>query len=276
MSERITVDRIRAKKRKGERISVLTAYDALTARAIDQAGIDVILVGDTLGEVFQGHETTVPVKMDHAVYHTEIVARSAKRALVVGDMPFMSYTLGLVDTCINAGRLVQDAGATAVKLEGGVNRCEVVRRIIDCGIPVMGHVGLLPASINTCGVYKIQGKTLESGRAVLEDALALEEAGAFAVVLETVTASLAKVITERLEIPTIGIGSGPHCDGQVLVTPDILGYETGRTLKFVRQYDSFGERMLKAFEAYGREVAEGAFPDESTTFEEEDVDWSRL
>lgn len=276
MAGRITAASLREMKSRGEKIAMLTAYDALVARAADAAGLDVILVGDSLGEVVQGRDSTLPVTLEAALYHTEIVARCARRAMVVADMPFMSYGVSVEETTRAAGRLVQEAGAAAVKLEGGAIRAAEVRRIVDCGIPVMGHVGMLPTWIHRYGTYRVQGKTLPAGQAILEDALALEEAGAFAIVIEVVPPSLARAITGRLAIPTIGIGAGPGCDGQVLVAADLLGYDTGRSTRFVRKYESFGARMAEAFARYAAEVREGSFPDESTSYPDGDVDWSRL
>ena len=255
---------------------MLTAYDALLARAVDAAGVDSILVGDSLGEVVQGHESTLPVTLQAMLYHTEIVARCAERAMVIADMPFGSYGASVVDTCKNAARLVQEAGAAAVKMEGGAIRADEVRAVSRCGIPVMGHIGFLPTWINRYGAYRIQGKTLEAGQALIEDALALQDAGAFALVLEVIPPTLAEIITRRVEIATIGIGAGPHCDGQVLVTADLLGFDTGRSTRFVRRYDSLGERTRDAVSRYCRDVCEGQFPDAETSYSDQDVDWSRL
>ncbi len=276
MADKVTVATLHDKKTRGERVAMLTAYDALVARAADAAGVDVVLVGDSLGEVVQGHDSTLPVSMDALAYHTEIVARCISRAMVVADMPFMSYGVSVEETLRNAGRLVQSAGAAAVKLEGGAIRASEVRSIIDCGIPVMGHVGTLPTWIHRYGAYRVQGKTLDAGRAILEDALALEEAGAFAIVIEVVPPSLARIITRRLSIPTIGIGAGPHCDGQVLVTQDLLGFDTGRSTKFVRRYGNLGAQMAEALAHYCKDVREGQFPDASTFYSDGDVDWSTL
>ncbi|MBE7559081.1 3-methyl-2-oxobutanoate hydroxymethyltransferase [bacterium] len=276
MSSRVTVATLREMKAKGERITMLTAYDALVARAVDAAGVDVILVGDSLGEVVQGHDSTLPVRLRETLYHTEIVARCVRRALVVADMPFLSYGVTVEATVRHAGLCVKEAGAAAVKLEGGALRAEEVRRLADCGIPVMGHVGTLPSWIHRYGAYRVQGKTLEAGRAILEDALALEAAGAFAVVIEVVPPGLARVITRRLSIPTIGIGAGPHCDGQVLVTQDMLGFDTGRSTRFVRRYETLGARMAEAISRYAAEVREGRFPDATTSYSDGDVDWGSL
>jgi len=220
---RITINRIKEMKQKGEKISMLTAYDYTTAKIIDEAGIPLILVGDSLGMVVLGYESTIPVTMEDMLHHTKAVVRGTKQALVIGDMPFMTYQVSIEDTLRNATRFIQAAGAQAVKLEGGRTVADKIRRIVDCGIPVMGHIGLTPQSIHQFGGFKVQGKTSEAASRLLEDARAVAEAGAFAVVLETVPAPLAKLITDEISIPTIGIGAGIGCDGQVQVINDILG-----------------------------------------------------
>ena len=253
-------------KQKGEKFAMLTAYDYLTAKIIDEAGIPLILVGDSLGNVVLGYESTIPVTMEDMLHHTKAVTRAAKSALVVGDMPFMTYTISVEDALRNAARFMQEAGAQAVKLEGGVTVAETVKRIVDAGIPVMGHIGLTPQSINQLGGFKIQGKTPEAAKKLLDDAVALEQAGAFAVVLETVPAPLAALITQKLSIPTIGIGAGAGCDGQVQVVNDVLGLTTGFVPKHAKQYAKLAETIKTAVTEYQNEVKYGAFPTEANSF----------
>jgi 3-methyl-2-oxobutanoate hydroxymethyltransferase len=257
---RITVNQIKEMKEKGEKIAMLTAYDYPTAKIIDEAGIPLILVGDSLGMVVLGYESTIPVTMDEMLHHTKAVARGAKQAMVIGDMPFMSYHLSADDALRNAARFIQEGGAQAVKLEGGVTVMEKVMRIVGCGIPVMGHIGLTPQSIHQLGGFKVQGKTTEAAARVLEDAAALEEAGAFAIVLETIPAQLAQIITARVSIPTIGIGAGVNCDGQVQVISDILGSYTDLVPKHAKQYAKLSDIILKAVTQYCSEVKAGTFP----------------
>jgi 3-methyl-2-oxobutanoate hydroxymethyltransferase len=242
---------------------VLTAYDAITARLLDRAGVDVILVGDSLGMVVLGHDTTLPVTLDMMIHHTSAVARGAARALVVADMPFMTYQVSVSEAVRNAGRLLQEGGAAAVKLEGGRPVLDVVARLVEVGIPVMGHLGLLPQSVHQLGGYQRQATQPREADALLADAAALERAGAFAIVLESIPASLAEMVTARIEIPTIGIGAGAGCDGQVLVTTDLLGLGD-RVPPFVRQYASLKDTILEAARAYADDVRAGRFP-ESTT-----------
>jgi 3-methyl-2-oxobutanoate hydroxymethyltransferase len=253
-------------KQKGEKFVMVTAYDYSTARIVDEVGIPLILVGDSLAGVVLGYESTLPVTMDVMLHHTRAVTRGAKNALVVGDMPFMTYQVSLEDAMRNAGRFMQEAGAGAVKLEGGVTVAEKVRRIVEIGIPVMGHIGLTPQSINQLGGHKIQGKTVGAAKKLLEDAIALEQAGAFAVVLETVPAPLAAFITQKVTIPTIGIGAGPGCDGQVQVINDILGSTSGFTPKHAKQFAQIGEITKNALNAYQNEVKAGTFPTEKESF----------
>ncbi len=257
---RVTISDIREMKQKGEKITMLTAYDYAIARLVDQAGIPLILVGDSLGMVVLGYESTIPVNMDEMIHHTKAVTRGAKKALVIGDMPFMTYHLSVADALRNAARFIQEGGAQAVKLEGGENVAETVKRIVQCGIPVMGHIGLTPQSINQLGGFKAQGKTPEAAIRLLKDAKALESAGAFSVVLEAVPAPLAKLITEQLSIPTIGIGAGKECDGQVQVISDLLGLYTDFVPKHAKQYARLFEQITKAVTAYMAEVKEGSFP----------------
>ena len=260
-----------AAKAKGEKLSMLTAYDYSTAKLEDESGINGILVGDSLGNVVLGYEDTVSVTMEDMIHHGAAVARGAKNALVVVDMPFMSYEVTVEEAVRNAGRLMKEGRAGAVKLEGGVRVAEQIRAIVKAGIPVMGHIGLTPQSINVFGGFKVQGKSEEAARALLADAKAVEEAGAFAVVIEAVPAALAQMITDAVSIPTIGIGAGAGCDGQILVYQDMLGMFSDFTPKFVKRYANVGEVMREAFANYAAEVASGAFPTEHTYKIKDDV-----
>ncbi|WP_443729527.1 3-methyl-2-oxobutanoate hydroxymethyltransferase [Slackia isoflavoniconvertens] len=259
-----------AAKAKGEKLSMLTAYDYSTAKLEDESGINGILVGDSLGNVVLGYEDTVSVTMEDMIHHGAAVARGAKNALVVVDMPFMSYEVTVEEAVRNAGRLMKEGRAGAVKLEGGVRVAEQIRAIVKAGIPVMGHIGLTPQSINVFGGFKVQGKSEEAARALLADAKAVEEAGAFAVVIEAVPAALAQIITDAVSIPTIGIGAGAGCDGQILVYQDMLGMFSDFTPKFVKRYANVGEVMREAFANYAAEVASGAFPTEEHTYKIKD------
>lgn len=259
-----------AAKAKGEKLSMLTAYDYSTAKLEDESGINGILVGDSLGNVVLGYEDTVSVTMEDMIHHGAAVARGAKNALVVVDMPFMSYEATVEEAVRNAGRLMKEGRAGAVKLEGGVRVAEQIRAIVKAGIPVMGHIGLTPQSINVFGGFKVQGKSEEAARALLADAKAVEEAGAFAVVIEAVPAALAQMITDAVSIPTIGIGAGAGCDGQILVYQDMLGMFSDFTPKFVKRYANVGEVMREAFASYAAEVASGAFPTEEHTYKIKD------
>ena len=259
-----------AAKAKGEKLSMLTAYDYSTAKLEDESGINGILVGDSLGNVVLGYEDTVSVTMEDMIHHGAAVARGAKNALVVVDMPFMSYEVTVEEAVRNAGRLMKEGRAGAVKLEGGVRVAEQIRAIVKAGIPVMGHIGLTPQSINVFGGFKVQGKSEEAARALLADAKAVEEAGAFAVVIEAVPAALAQMITDAVSIPTIGIGAGAGCDGQILVYQDMLGMFSDFTPKFVKRYADVGEVMREAFADYAAEVASGAFPTEEHTYKIKD------
>lgn len=271
---RLTINKIQEKKNAGERITMLTAYDYPTAQVVDEAGVDLILVGDSLGMVVLGYESTIPVTMDDMIRHTKAVVRGSKNALVIGDMPFMSYQVGISETLRNAARFLQEAGCQAVKLEGGVTVAESVRRIVDCGIPVMGHIGLTPQSINQLGGFRVQGKTLEAAERLLNDALALEKAGAFAIVMELVPRELAKLITSKLRIPTIGIGAGPWCSGQVLVIHDMLGLYTDFVPKHTKQYARMAGALKSAISDYVKEVRSGEFPgpEHSATIDESILD----
>ena len=259
-----------AAKAKGEKLSMLTAYDYSTAKLEDESGINGILVGDSLGNVVLGYEDTVSVTMEDMIHHGAAVARGAKNALVVVDMPFMSYEATVEEAVRNAGRLMKEGRAGAVKLEGGVRVAEQIRAIVKAGIPVMGHIGLTPQSINVFGGFKVQGKSEEAARALLADAKTVEEAGAFAVVIEAVPAALAQMITDAVSIPTIGIGAGAGCDGQILVYQDMLGMFSDFTPKFVKRYANVGEVMREAFANYAAEVASGAFPTEEHTYKIKD------
>jgi 3-methyl-2-oxobutanoate hydroxymethyltransferase len=257
---RITISQIKEMKQRGEKITMLTAYDYATAKIVDAAEIPLILVGDSLGMVVLGYESTIPVTMEEMLHHTRAVVRGAKKALVVGDMPFMTYHISIEDALRNAARFIQEGGAQAVKLEGGVTVAEKVKRIVECGIPVMGHIGLTPQSIHQFGGFKLQGKTPEAAKRVLADARALEEAGAFAIVLETVPTPLAKLISQKIGIPTIGIGAGPDCDGQVQVVNDILGSFTDFVPGHAKQYAHLADIISKAVTQYRDEVKAGQFP----------------
>ncbi len=266
MEGKVTVPEIRKMKERGEKITALTAYDYSFARILDQAGIDILLVGDSLGSVIQGRENTLSVTMEDMIYHTKAVARGTQRALLVADMPFLSFQVSAEDTKRNAGRFVQEAGAEAVKLEGGIRILQTVEALIQMGIPVMGHVGLTPQSIHQFGGYRVQGKEKAGREAILQDALGLEAAGAFAVVLEGIPMNLAGEITERLSIPTIGIGAGVNCDGQVLVVHDMLGMFDMYTPKFVKKYADMKTVMTGAVEEFIAEVREQKFPDKQHSF----------
>lgn len=245
---------------------MLTAYDYTTAKIVDEAGIPMILVGDSLGMVVLGYDSTIPVTLEVMLHHTKAVVRGTKNALVVGDMPFMSYQVSAEEAVRNAGRFLQETGCQAVKLEGGVTVADTVRKIVDCGIPVMGHLGLTPQSINQLGGYKIQGRTPETAKQLLEDAIAIDKAGAFAVVLETVPSALAALISKTLDIPTIGIGAGAGCDGQVQVVNDILGSYTDFVPKHAKQYAQIAGIIAEAVAQYHNEVKSGKFPTEAQSF----------
>lgn len=260
-----TVSTFRETKNK-QKLTMLTAYDYSTAKLVDEAGINGILVGDSLGNVILGYEDTLSVTVEDMIHHGSAVARGAKNALVVIDMPFMSYQTSVYDAVVNAGRLIKETKGNAVKLEGGSDFCPQVEAIVKASIPVMGHLGLTPQSINAFGGFKVQGKSIEAGQKLIEDALALEKAGAFAIVLECVPEKLATIVTEKLSIPTIGIGAGAGCDGQILVYQDMLGMYSDFTPKFVKKYANTGEIMKNAFEEYIAEVQSGEFPSEKHIF----------
>ena len=251
---------LKERKRRGEKIAMLTAYDATMARLLDRAGIDVLLVGDSLGMVILGHETTVPVTLEETIHHTRAVSRGARRALVVADMPFLTYQVSTPEAVRNAGRLIQEGRAAAVKLEGGRAVLEVTERLVDVGIPVMGHLGLLPQSVHQLGGFRRQAADQPSAERLIEDAHNLETAGAFAVVLESIPEEVALAVTRELTIPTIGIGAGPHCDGQVLVSYDALGLFDEFVPPFVKQYAQLGAEIVSAAQAYADDVRASRFP----------------
>lgn len=253
-------------KQKGEKLSMLTAYDYTTASLVDSAGINAILVGDSLGMVMLGYEVTLSVTMEDMIHHSKAVARGAKNTLVVTDMPFMSYQTSVYDAVINAGRLMKEGRAGAVKLEGGAEFAEHISAIVKASIPVMGHIGLTPQSVNAFGGFKVQGKTNEAAQKLIDDAKALEKAGVFAIVVECVPAELGKAITEAVNVPVIGIGAGKYCDGQVLVYQDMLAMYDKMKPKFVKAYANIGEQMIEAFKAYDSEVKSGAFPTDEHSF----------
>jgi len=265
--KRVSILDLERMKADGEKITMLTAYDHPLARIIDAAGCDVILVGDSAGNVIHGHENTLPITMDEMIAHTRAVARAVERALVVGDMPFMSYQASIEEARRNAGRFLKEGGAAAVKIEGGANMSETIRAIADIDIPVMAHIGLTPQSIHRMGGYKVQGRGEAQREKLLTDARAVQEAGAFSVVLEVVPAAVAAEITRELTIPTIGIGAGPGCDGQVLVINDLLGLMGEFRPKFVKRYTDLGSEITRAVGEFLKEVKEGQFPAEEHCFE---------
>jgi 3-methyl-2-oxobutanoate hydroxymethyltransferase len=254
--KRVRVPDLKEMKRRGEKIAMLTAYDASMARLLDRAGVDILLVGDSVGMVLLGYETTLPVTLDAMVHHARAVSRGARRALVVADMPFLTYQIGVPEALRNAGRLVQEGGAHAVKIEGGRAVAAVARSLVEAGIPVMGHLGLLPQSVHQLGGFRRQATTPDQARELIEDARLLEQAGVFAIVLESIPAEVAGTVSAELTIPTIGIGAGPLCDGQVLVSYDALGLTEGPVPPFAKQYAQLGELAVEAARAYVREVKE--------------------
>ncbi len=263
---RITTRTVVDMKGRGEKISMLTAYDYTMARIVDQAGVDIILVGDSASNVMAGHETTLPITLEQMIYHTECVVRGADRSLVVADLPFMSYQVTDTGALKSAGRMMKEAGAHAVKLEGGAVVVPAIRKIVDAGIPVMGHLGLTPQSIYKFGTYKVRATDSEEADQLLSDAHSLQEAGCFAVVLEKIPATLAKRVTKELSIPTIGIGAGQYCDGQVLVTHDMLGLNKDFSPRFLRRYADLFTVMTDAIRSYQKDVKKGAFPDENEQY----------
>lgn len=265
-TRKVTIHTLQTMKERGETIAMLTCYDATFARLLDESQVDILLVGDSLGMVVQGHETTLPVTLDEVIYHARAVARGARRAQIVGDMPFMSYQAGIDDAVANAGRMIKEGGCHAVKLEGGARHVELVSRLVGCGIPVMGHIGLTPQSFHQMGGFKIQGRGQGEAERLIADALALQEAGAYSIVLEGMPSEIAQRITEALAIPTIGIGAGAHCDGQVLVIYDMLGMDDSFKPTFVRRYEHLATRIRTAVDAYITDVRGGVFPGENESF----------
>ncbi len=274
--KKVSVLTLRQKKERGLPITMLTAYDYPTALLMDRAGVDAILVGDSLGMVVLGYENTLPVTMDDMIHHCKAVARGARYALLIGDMPFLSYQVSVSEAVRNAGRFLQEGGMDAVKLEGGRERLEAIRAIVQAGIPVMGHLGLTPQSVHQLGGFRPQGRTARAAQCLLEDALLLEEAGCFSIVLESVPGRLAALISQRLSIPTIGIGAGAGCDGQVLVTHDMLGLFERFTPRFVKRYASLHAEMERAFRAYIEDVEARRFPAEEHTVEMAEEEWNEL
>jgi 3-methyl-2-oxobutanoate hydroxymethyltransferase len=274
--KKVTTLTYRQKKERGEIVTMLTAYDYPTALAMDKAGVDSILVGDSLGMVVLGYENTLPVTMEEMLHHCRAVARGAKTALLIGDMPFMSYQVSVEEATRNAGRFLQQGGMDAIKLEGGRERADTIRSIVNAGIPVMGHLGLTPQSVNQLGGFRAQGKTAIAAKRLVEDALILEEAGCFSLVLEAVPARLAELISKKISIPTIGIGAGAGCDGQVLVTHDLLGLFDRFTPKFVKKYANFHGDMQKAFGDFIEDVESKRFPAQEHIIEMENDEWDVL
>ncbi len=265
-TSRVTVPELRAARERGRKIVVLTVYDYPTARILDASGVDVLLVGDSLGNNVLGYESTLPVTMEEMLHHTRAVARAARHALVVGDMPYLSFQTGRRDAVKNAGRFLKEGGAAAVKIEGGRKRAGLVEALLDAEIPVMGHIGLTPQSVHLMGGYRVQGKRIDQARALVEDAKALEKAGVFSLVLEGMPESVGQAITEAVSIPTIGIGAGRFCDGQVLVFHDLVGLGEGTPPKFARRYASIGDEIASAARRFVGDVRDGSFPSEAETY----------
>jgi len=263
---KITVPEIMGMKSKGEKIACLTAYDWCIASLLDQAGLDIVLVGDSASMVYAGYQTTIPITMEQMLYHTQCVARGIQRALLIADMPFLSFQINPEETLRNAGRFLKEGCAEGVKIEGGEPMAETIRKITDVGIPVMGHLGLTPQSIKIFGGYRLRGKDENEAEILRNDAKILEQAGVFAIVLEKIPADLGKEITESTSVPTIGIGAGPHCDGQILVTHDLLGLFEQFKPKFARKYAELAKTMRKAFTNYSNDVKAGSFPSDSESF----------
>lgn len=271
-----TVMTFKQAKAEGKKLSMLTAYDYSMAKIIDESGVHGILIGDSLGMVVKGEEDTLSVTMEEVIYHTKAVKRGAKNALVVSDMPFLSYQVSIEQAVLNAGRLVKEGGASAVKLEGGANVAAQVKAIVDAQIPVMGHIGLTPQSVNAFGGFKVQGKSEAAAKQLIEDAVLLEKAGAFSIVLEGIPEKVAELITKAVSIPTIGIGAGKYCDGQILVYQDMLGMFSDFVPKFVKQYANLGTIMKEAIGSYVNEVQEGVFPEEKHTFKIDESELKKL
>jgi 3-methyl-2-oxobutanoate hydroxymethyltransferase len=266
MDKKLTIQDIIVMKKNGEKISMLTAYDTSFASLIDASGIEMVLVGDSLGMVLLGYDSTIPVTMEEMLHHCSAASRGVKRAVLVGDMPFMSYQVSESEAITNAGRFLKEAGCDAVKLEGGTEMCDTVKAIVRAGVPVMGHIGLTPQTASQLGGYKVQGRDTDSARKLLQSARDLEAAGVFSIVLECIPAQLSEAITKAVSIPTIGIGAGKHCDGQVLVTHDMVGMFEKFIPSFVKQYVNLAPQIKKAVAAYHEEVKNGSFPDEEHSF----------
>lgn len=274
--KKITIPDIKRKKEQGQKITMLTAYDYPSGRLIDEAGMDMILVGDSLAMTVLGYESTVPVTMDEMIHHSKAVKRGVRYALLIGDMPFMSYNINEKETIKNAGRFIKEGGCGAVKLEGGVEMADTTKTLVNAGIPVLGHIGLTPQTATQLGGFKVQGKDAKSAQRLVDSALALEKAGCFGIVLECVPDKLAKLITEKLSIPIIGIGAGPYCDGQVLVTNDMIGLFDRFTPKFVKKYADLWPELSEAFRRYKEEVEGGKFPTEEHSFMMDEEELKKL
>jgi 3-methyl-2-oxobutanoate hydroxymethyltransferase len=274
--KKVTVPDILQMKKQGRKITKVNLHDYPTAALADRAGIDIVMIGDSIGMVVLGYENTIPVTMEEMIHHAKAVVRGAKHCLVVCDMPFMSYQTGVEEAVRNAGRLMKETGVDAVKLEGGADIQEKVKAIVGAGIPVMGHIGLLPQRVSLMGKYRVQGKEAATARMIIEDALALEKAGVFCIVLETVTAELAKMITERLKIPTLGAGSGPYLDGQSLNLYDLIGLSLGIVPRFAKRYLNLAEEITKVLQNYKRDVEEGKFPTEENYFHMDQQEFRKL
>ena len=273
---KMTIPDIQRKKQEGRKITLLTAYDYPSGRLIDEAGVDIILIGDSLAMTVLGYESTVPITMDEMVHHAKAVKRGVKYGLIVGDMPFMTYNIGEKETVRNAGKFIKEGGCGAVKIEGGIEMAAIVKTLVKAGIPVLGHIGLTPQTATQLGGFKVQGKDAKSAQRLIDSALALEKAGCFAVILECVPDKLAKLITEKLEIPTIGIGAGVYCDGQALVTNDMIGLFDRFTPKFVKKYADLWPLLLNAFKRYKDEVEGGKFPTEEHSFTMNDSEFKKI
>ncbi len=275
-NNKVTTFKLREMMARGEKITVLTCYDYSMAKMLDQAGIEILLVGDSLGNVLLGYDSTIPVTMEDMLIHTKAVSRGAQNAMVVADMPFMSYQVSVEESVRNAGRFLQEAGANAIKLEGGREISQTIKAINDAGIPVMGHLGLTPQSINKLGGYRVQGRDEAAARLILNNALALQDAGVFSIVLECVPAPLAKMVSERIDVPTIGIGAGAGCDGQVVVIHDLLGLYSAVSPKFAKKYANLHSTILEAVGRYKSEVREGLFPGPEHSFDMEEAEIGKL
>ena len=276
MKQKVTIPQIKAWKKQDKKFIMITAYDVLMASVIDKTPVEIILVGDSMGMVVYGYDGTVPVTMEQIIQHTKAVVRGAPNTLIVGDMPFGSYNVSIEDAMRNANRIIKESGADAIKLEGGKKFAKVVEAMVDGGIPVMGHIGLTPQTVGQLGGFKVQGKDAEAAKQLLEDAKALEKAGAFAIVLECVPAPVAKILTEELTSPTMGIGAGPHCDSQVLVTQDMLGMFDRFVPKFVKQYAQLNQQMNEALNTFYQEVQDNTFPGPEHSFGMKEEELKRL